>query len=846
MTLVGKAKLNHPALGTAGGGTLHAAVETMFESISDHLPARWRLFESVADSATTTYEHNLQVPFADLRVHVYTKGVSSNTKVADLAAAGWSVVATTGFEQTKLDITAPSSGGPFDFYVYVSHEPMSDKLGLSGGTMTGALVLPEYPSYPTQATHAATKGYVDAVAQGLNPKALVKAATTANITLSGEQTIDGVSVVAGDRVLVKSQTTASQNGIYEVGAGAWSRAADQDAWGEVPGAFVFIEQGTDLHDTGWVCTSDQSGTIGTTAINWIQFAGVGSYTADGNGLELSGTQFALELDGTTLAKSASGLKVNPAGDITAASLSSGVINATGYQDFSPVAAPAAPTGKLRVYAKADNKLYTKTAAGIEQAVGSGGSVLLITKTGHGFVAADVGCPVYLNASGDYVKAKADVSATAEVAGLINKYIDADNFEVCLGGEVTSVGANASAGLTPGEVYFLSATTAGALVATEPTVIGYISKPVGVARSATAIDFYNHRGVVVGGANARSQLTLAAGTTDVQIVSGYDAGEMTGWVHLDGATDYKFFFRLPFAKNAAGTDYNISPSFVGETPPAGFSFSYASNYIRCTVPAGYTATVNYALNAPAVGTNFPLSLNLAQLVPDGTAFSTNGWNSGAVNVTMIASSPTVQRIASPASAVTVTLPTTGIKAGYQMKLIVSGATETNYVALQSSGANEIDRIGGDGVIDVVALQDSPTTAAHWSIINIQEKSTASLTFSSGAGTSAVYPASSSAFYSRNNKSVSIVFYNSGSGTTGSGSTTISINTATGVVPSRYRPTAASIYCASSCKEGTPGQSSLIGILTTGQIQVYKITESTWSTSVAFVPINGPIGVSYTLN
>jgi hypothetical protein len=134
----------------------------------------------------------------------------------------------------------------------------------------------------------------------------------------------------------------------------------------------------------------------------------------------------------------------------------------------------------------------------------------------------------------------------------------------------------------------------------------------------------------------------------------------------------------------------------------------------------------------------------------------------------------------------------------------------------------------------------------SVINIQEKSTATLTFNSGAGTSAVYPASSSAFYSRNNKSVSILFNNSGSGTTGSGSTTISINTATGVVPSRYRPTAASIYCAASCKEGTPGQSSIIGILTTGQIQVYKITEATWSTSVAFVPINGPLGISYTLN
>jgi len=614
MTQVGKAKLDHPALGTAGGSSLHAAVETIFENISDHLPARWKLFESVAVSTTTTYEHNLQVPLADLRVHIYTKGVSSNTKVSDLAAAGWSVVATTGYEQTKVDITAPSSGGPFDFYVYVSHEPMSDKLDLSGGTMTGTLVL---SGEPTQPTHAATKNYVDSVAQGLDVKQSVKCATTANITLSGEQTIDGVAVVAGDRVLVKDQSTASQNGIYEVGAGSWSRASDMDAWTEVPGAFCFVEEGSAGADTGWVCTADQSGTIGTTAVSWSQFAGVGNYTTDGEGLELSGTQFALELDGNTLSKSASGLKVNPSGDITAASLSSGVINATGYQDFSPVAAPSAPTGKLRVYAKADNKLYTKTAAGIEQAVGSGGSVLLISKVGHGFVAADVGCPVYLNASGDYVKARADLSATAEVAGLINKYIDADNFEVCLGGEVTSVGANAASSLTPGEVYFLSASTAGALTATEPTTVGYVSKPVGVARSASAIDFFNMRGVVVGGANARTQITLSNNaTTTVQNVSSYDAGELAGWVSLvnsTAASSLRFYVQAPFAKkgNTASPDYFISPSYVGDTPPAGFSMSVTSaGVIQITMPnwSGYSsAVINYALNAPAVGTNFPLAV-----------------------------------------------------------------------------------------------------------------------------------------------------------------------------------------------------------------------------------------------
>jgi hypothetical protein len=497
---------------------------------------------------------------------------------------------------------------------------MADKLDLSGGTMTGALVLPNPGdgSYPSQPAHAATKQYVDSVAQGLDVKGSVKCATTANITLSGTQTIDGVAVSAGHRVLVKNQSTASQNGIYEVAAGAWSRASDMDAWTEVPGAFCFVEQGTVNADTGWVCTADQGGTIGTTAVSWSQFAGVGNYTADGQGIELSGTQFALELDGNSLSKSASGLKVNPSGDITAASLSSGVINATGYQDFSAVATPSSPSAsKLRAYAKSDGKLYTLNSSGIEQAVGSGGSIVLINKVGHGFLAADVGCPVYLNASGDYVKARADLSTTCEVAGLINKRIDADNFEVCLGGEVTSVGANALSPLVVGEVYYVSATTAGALTATEPTTVGHISKPVGVARTTSAIEFFNSRGVVVGGANARTQITLAnSTTTTVQDVSAYDAGELAGWVSLVNSTaanSLRFYVQAPFAKkgNTASPDYFISPSYVGDTPPAGFSMSVTSaGVIQITMPnwSGFSSgVINYALNAPAVGTNFPLSV-----------------------------------------------------------------------------------------------------------------------------------------------------------------------------------------------------------------------------------------------
>jgi hypothetical protein len=164
-------------------------------------------------------------------------------------------------------------------------------LGASSLTL-GGLTTVTVTQDPTAALDLATKQYVDAVAQGLDPKASCVAATTANITLSGTQTIDGVALIAGDRCLVKNQTLSQNNGIYLVAAGAWTRAADMDSWLEVPGAFTFIEQGTLYADTGWVCTSNAGGTLGTTPITWVQFAGVGSYTA-GTGLTLTGTQFSL-------------------------------------------------------------------------------------------------------------------------------------------------------------------------------------------------------------------------------------------------------------------------------------------------------------------------------------------------------------------------------------------------------------------------------------------------------------------------------------------------------------------------------------------------------------------------
>lgn len=135
---------------------------------------------------------------------------------------------------------------------------------------------------PSAGTDAANKQYVDNAIQGVDAHASVRAATVADITLSGTQTVDTVALIAGDRVLVKNQADASENGLYVVAAGAWARAADADSWDEFVSAFVFVEEGS-LADTSWLSTVDAGGTLDTDDITFVQFGHAASLTASNLG-----------------------------------------------------------------------------------------------------------------------------------------------------------------------------------------------------------------------------------------------------------------------------------------------------------------------------------------------------------------------------------------------------------------------------------------------------------------------------------------------------------------------------------------------------------------------------------
>ena len=142
---------------------------------------------------------------------------------------------------------------------------------------------------------AANKGYVDSVAQGLDTKASVVAATTTAGTLATSfadaEVVDGVTLATGNRILIKNQADATENGIYVVAAsGAPARSTDMNDGTEFPGAYVFVEEGTVNADTGWVCTNNSPVTLGSTNIVFTQFSGAGTYTAS-NGVLLTGSNF---------------------------------------------------------------------------------------------------------------------------------------------------------------------------------------------------------------------------------------------------------------------------------------------------------------------------------------------------------------------------------------------------------------------------------------------------------------------------------------------------------------------------------------------------------------------------
>ena len=225
-------------------------------------------------------------------------------------------------------------GQPF----YATVNPIQSGLTITNSTIDSSVIggsVPAAATFTSMATTSGTvtntaanptdltnKAYVDMVVQGYAIKAEAQCATTGNITLSGLQTIDGYTTLAGDRVLVKNQSNQANNGIYAASSGAWSRTSDANTYASLVSAFIFIQNGSTQQNSGWVCTIPATGTLGTTPITWSQLASAASYFA-GTGLTLSSYTFSITNTGVSAgsygsASSVGTFTVNAQGQLTSA------------------------------------------------------------------------------------------------------------------------------------------------------------------------------------------------------------------------------------------------------------------------------------------------------------------------------------------------------------------------------------------------------------------------------------------------------------------------------------------------------------------------------------------------
>jgi hypothetical protein len=341
---------------------------------------------------------------------------------------------------------------------------------------------------PTDAAHAATKGYVDAARQGLDVKESVRVATTGPIDISGTifgQVVDGVTLGGGDRILVKNQTDPSENGIYIVQGVGTFRTEDADTSAKVtPGMFTFVEEGSTNGDSGWVLTTNATITLDTTELTFAQFSGAGSIIA-GDGLSKDGNTLNVNVvtDRTAITSDAVDIAATYVGQTSITTL--GTVT-TGTWDATTVAVTAGGTG---VESFTDNGIV----------YGDGTNALDVTAAGtqHQVLLAGAGGVPEFGA--------VDLSQGAAVT---------NDLPVTHGGTGASTEANARTNLAAGGTQGSGVTT--------PALARKVSKVVGngVDTSFTLVHAFNTREVLIQVYDSSSYDTVIADTirTDADTVT----------------------------------------------------------------------------------------------------------------------------------------------------------------------------------------------------------------------------------------------------------------------------------------------------------------------------------------
>jgi len=400
-------------------------------------------------------------------------------------------------------------------------------VNVTGDTMTGALSMGGFAitnlATPTNNTDAVTKLYVDAMSTGLSWKQSVKAATTGNVALTGAQLVDGVTMVDGDRVLVRTQTNLAENGIWIYSAtGAWSRAADLDSPQESKAATMFVEQGATLANSAWT-QKDIVSAIGSSPLEFVQFAGAGSYSA-GTGLTLTGNSFAI---------------------------TSPIATTLGGTGLSTIGT----SGQVLGVGASGNLEYKSIVAGAGTTVTATAGQLAVANTGVLSNIAGTGISIDATTGNSTISNTGVLTVSTVGTGIVNTV--AHNGVVTITGNAVATataGRGITAVVTAGDIAItntgiLSATAAGTGVSVSTDAFGALT----ITGSATAV----HAGLGInvtqtgGDATIRNTgvVVLASGTAS--LATAFDAVTGTATVTNNGITSA-----------VAGTGITVSNSGVG--------------------------------------------------------------------------------------------------------------------------------------------------------------------------------------------------------------------------------------------------------------------------------------------
>jgi hypothetical protein len=461
---------------------------------------------------------------------------------------------------------------------------------------------------PTVATDAATKNYVDNVAQGLSPKTSVRVLAATNITLSGTQTIDGVALSAGDTVLCTAQTTGSQNGSYTVASGAWTRTPDfADPNDQSRSPYWFVGEGTTYAGSGWVMTTYPY-TIGTTTLSFTQFTGAGEIIA-GNGLQKSGNTLSINTAVTVDVSTAQTLTnkslaaTSLTGTLAAAQMPAltGDVTSTAGSVATTIAAGAVTTAKMA-------NLGANSVLGNSSGSSAAPSAVPMTSapTASAVMIRDANANVQLNNTIE------NVTTTATAGGTTTLTISSSKTQQFTGSSTQTVVLPNATTLANGHSFYITNRSSGAvtvnmnggtllqtLAASSYAIFVLISNSTAAGTWDVGYTSGGGSGTVttvsVVSANGFSGTVANAGTTPAITMQ----TSVTGMLKGNGTA---------ISAAVAGTDYSGPGNFVIRETPTGLINSSNTTFTLANTPAANTEEIflNGLLLEPGAGNDYTIS------------------------------------------------------------------------------------------------------------------------------------------------------------------------------------------------------------------------------------------------